>query len=128
MTSATHNLVASHKYYITFKVKFESTTTATFDWYWPVAEPAAAAGLSASGDANTWICLSAVFTRTSFSDGDYACRWDYNNEGGNVPVRFTSCMLFDLTKAFGAGNEPTKEWMDEHVTSFSDSYTISYYE
>lgn len=128
LTSATHAMVASHKYYLSFKVKFESQTSATFDWYWPVAEPSAVAGLSASGNANTWIRLSAVFTRTSFTDGDYNCRWDYNNEGGNIPVRFTSCMLFDLTAAFGAGREPSKAWMDSHVTSFGDLLTISYYE
>lgn len=128
LTSATHAMAASHKYYLSFKVEFESQTSATFDWYWPVAEPSAVAGLSASGNANTWIRLSAVFTRTSFADGDYNCRWDYNNEGGNIPVRFTSCMLFDLTAAFGAGREPSKAWMDSHVTSFGDSITISYYE
>lgn len=127
IASDNKSLVASHKYYLSFKVKFESQTTATFDWYWPIAEPSCVAGLTASGDANTWIRLSAVFERTSFTNGSYPCRWDYNNDSGNnVPVRFTSCMLFDLTTAFGAGNEPNKAWMDENVTSFGDSITVQY--
>lgn len=126
LTSAAHSLVASHKYYLSFKIKFESQASGTVDWYWPVAEPAAVSGMKVSGDANTWIRCSAVFDRTSFSNGNYPCRFDYNNESVNVPFRFTSCMLSDLTTAFGAGNEPSKEWMDTHVTSFGDSLTVHY--
>ena len=37
-------------------------------------------------------------------------------------------MLFDLTAAFGAGYEPSKEWMDTHITSFGDSLTVHYVE
>lgn len=129
IASGYKSLVASHKYYLSFKVKFASQNTATFDWYWPIAEPSAVAGLTASGDANTWIRLSAVFERTSFTDGSYPCRWDYNNDNGNnVPVRMTSCMLIDLTASFGAGKEPSKEWMDNHVTTFADSQTVEYIE
>ena len=126
LTSAKHNLVASHKYYLSFKIKFESQASGT--GYWPVAEPAAVFGMKVSGDANAWIHCSAVFDRTSFSDGSYPCRFDYNNESVNVPFRFTSCMLFDLTAAFGAGYEPSKEWMDTHITSCGDSLTVHYVE
>lgn len=128
LTSAAHSLIASHKYYLSFKMKFESQASGTVDWYWPVAEPAAVSGMKVSGDANTWIRCSAVFDRKSFSDGNHPCRFDYNNESVNVPFRFTSCMLFDLTAAFGAGNEPSKEWMDKHVDSFGDTLTVHYYE
>lgn len=126
LTSAAHSLIASHKYYLSFKIKFESQASGTVDWYWPIAEPAAVSGMKVSGDANTWIHCSAVFDRTSFSDGDYPCRFDYNNESINVPFRFTSCMLFDLTAAFGIGNEPSKERMDAEITSFGDSITLDY--
>lgn len=128
LTSTSKALVASHKYYLTFKVKFEAAISCTFDWYWPIAEPAAVTGLAASAAADEWIRLSAVFTRESFTDGNYPCRWDFNNESISVAIRFTSCMLFDLTAAFGAGKEPSKEWMDEHVTAYADSQTVSYYE
>ena len=33
LTSASHALVASHKYYVTFKIRFESAVTGTCDWY-----------------------------------------------------------------------------------------------
>ncbi len=128
LKSAYHNLVASHKYYLSFKIKFESQASGTVDWYWPIAEPAAVSGLSVSGGADVWVRASAVFTRTSFSNGSYPCRFDYNNESVNVPFRFTSCMMFDLTAAFGSGKEPSKEWMDTHITSFSDSPTVHYVE
>lgn len=127
LTSAAHDLVASHKYYVTFKIRFEAAVTGTCDWYWPVAEPAAAAGMAVNAAAGAWTRLSAVFDRTSFSDGSYPCRFDYNNnDGGNKTFWFTSCMLIDLTAAFGAGKEPSKEWLDKRITAFSDAPTVQY--
>lgn len=129
LTSAAHNLVASHKYYISFKVRFASATQGTCDWYWPVAEPCASPNMAFNVAAETWVRLSAVFERTSFSDGSYPCRFDYNNtDGKNTTFWFTSCMLFDLTAAFGAGKEPSKEWMDKHITVFSDTPSVQYVE
>lgn len=128
LTSAKHNLIASHKYYVTFKIKFESEASGTVDWYWPVAEPPAINHMTVNGDANTWIKCSAIFDRAQFSNGSYPCRFDYNNESTNVAFRFTSCMLFDLTEAFGEGKEPSKEWLDVHITSFAETQTVHYYE
>lgn len=129
LTSASHKLIASHKYYITFKVRFASATQGTFDWYWPVAEPCAAQNMAFNVAAETWVRLSAVFDRTSFSDGSYPCRFDYNNtDGKNTAFWFTSCMLIDLTASFGAGKEPSKEWMDKYVTAFADSQKVPYIE
>lgn len=129
LTSAAHNLVASHKYYISFKVRFASATQGTCDWYWPVAEPCAAQNMAFNVAAETWVRLSAVFERTSFSNGSYPCRFDYNNNNGkNTPFWFTSCMLIDLTAAFGAGLEPSKDWMDKHVAAFADSQKVQYIE
>lgn len=122
-------LVSTHKYYVSFRARFESAVNGTFDWYWPIAEPAAASGMTVNAAAGVWTRVSATFDRTSFTNGDYQCRVDYNNDdGGNKPFRFTSCMLFDLTAAFGAGKEPSKEWMDTYVTAFADSQTVHYYE
>jgi len=127
LTSAAHDLVASHKYYVTFKIRFEAAVTGTCDWYWPVAEPAAAAGMAVNAASDTWTRLSAVFDRTSFSDGSYPCRFDYNNnDGKNTTFWFTSCMLIDLTAAFGVGKEPSKEWLDKRITAFSDTPTVQY--
>ena len=36
ISSGAKPLIASHKYYLSFKVKFASQNTATFDWYWPI--------------------------------------------------------------------------------------------
>lgn len=129
LTSASHALVASHKYYVTFKIRFEAAVTGTCDWYWPVAEPAAASGMAVNAAAGAWTRLSAVFDRASFADGSYNCRFDYNNnDGGNKVFWITSCMLIDLTAAFGAGLEPSKEWLDKHITAFSDTPTAQYIE
>lgn len=127
LTSAAHDLVASHKYYVTFKIRFEAAVTGTCDWYWPIAEPAAAANIAVNAAAGAWTRLSAVFDRTSFADGSYPCRFDYNNnDGSNRTFWFTSCLLVDLTAAFGAGKEPSKDWLDKHITAFSDTPTVQY--
>lgn len=127
LTSASHAMVASHKYYVTFKIRFEAAVTGTCDWYWPVAEPCAAQNMAFNAAAGAWTRLSAVFDRTSFADGSYPCRFDYNNnDGGNKVFWLTSCMLIDLTAAFGAGLEPSKEWLDKHITAFSDSPSVDY--
>lgn len=129
LTSASHKLIASHKYYVTFKVRFAATTQGTCDWYWPVADPCAAQNMAFNVPAKTWVRLSATFGRTSFSDGNYPCRFDYNNtDGKNTTFWFTSCMLIDLTACFGAGKEPSKEWMDKYVTTFADSQKVPYIE
>ena len=50
-----------------------------------------------------------------------------NSSGAPVALattQFTETMLIDLTAAFGAGNEPTKEECDEMIDYFSGSTTI----
>lgn len=126
--AGSYTLVSSHKYYISFKVKYESAANCTFDFYWPIEEPPAVNHAEVNAEADTWVRVSTVFTRESFPDGSYRCRFDYNNEDNDIPVRQASFMLFDLTEAFGAGKEPSKEWLDTHITTFGDSLTVHYVE
>lgn len=126
-TSKKYTLDNTHKYYISFWIKFASTTTGSFDFYWPVAEPLAFHTPSITASANQWVRCSTVFDRTSFTSGSYQCRFDWNNEPGKVTAYQSSLMLFDLTATFGAGQEPSKERMDQYITSFGDSLTITYY-
>lgn len=125
MSKATPTLDPTHKYYISFQVMSETAISTSFDWYWPIAEPYAAK-LSASLAANTWVRLSAVFTRASFSPDSYQFRWDYNNGDSLTPVYLSSTMFFDITEAFGAGNEPDKEWLDANITTFGDTLAVEY--
>lgn len=124
-TTSSQSLDSTHKYYVSFQVMSETAMTASFDWYWPIAEPAAAQ-LSTSLTANVWKRLSAVFTRTTFSSDSYQCRWDYNNGNSLTPVYLSSVMLIDITAAFGAGNEPDKEWLDSYITTFGDTVSVVY--
>ena len=83
--------------------------------------------MAVNAAAGAWTRLSAVFDSASFTDGNYPCRFDYNNnDGGNKTFWFTSCLLVDLTAAFGAGKEPSKDWLDKHVTAFSDTPSVQY--
>lgn len=40
------------------------------------------------------------------------------------PLLFDGFMLIDLTEAFGAGNEPTKAWCDEHIPFFTGTMEL----
>lgn len=103
---------STHVYYFSAKVYYPDTINGSFDFYWPIAEPSAMSGATAT-EAKTWTRISSVFTRTDFSSGSYQCRFDYNNaNNGTVEVYVSSMMLVDLTETFGAGSEPDKDWCD----------------
>lgn len=40
-------------------------------------------------------------------------------------IIFDALMCIDLTKAFGAGNEPTVAWCNENIPYFEDSYNLA---
>lgn len=129
--SVNQQFYASHIYYFSFKLKFETDVNDTFDFYWPVAEPAAASNIVVNTVKDVWVWVSIILdkNRGSFVDGSYPFRFDFNNvNGGDNVFRYSSAMLFDLTEAFGAGKEPSKEWMDTHITAFGDSLTVDYME
>ena len=44
--------------------------------------------------------------------------WTPSHEGINVTIN--EMQLYNLTQEFGAGNEPSKEWCDEHLADYID--------
>ena len=105
----------NHKYYFSVWIMQRTSLDITFDAYWPIAEPPLMRGIKNSA-LNTWEHKSAVFDRAGFSNGYYPFRIDCNNyPGGNALMNVDGLVLVDLTAAFGAGYEPTKDWCDAHI-------------
>jgi hypothetical protein len=103
--------------------------------YWPEAEPRIIPHNTIK-TAKTWTMASAIRTAaavtsykgTDFSAGNHKARFDYNNSKTAGSMWFDGLMLIDLTAAFGAGNEPSKEWCDNNIPYFTGTYTKTGYE
>lgn len=119
------SLISSHKYYARIEV-YQTTAAGSVDLYWPIAEPSLFSGLS--GPANQWNMLSTVVDRSSFSDGSYQFRVDYNNQGSTAYMWFDGLMLIDLTDTFGSGNEPSKDWCDANINFTTSTTTATWWD
>ena len=105
----------THKYYFSIWIMQRTSLDITFDAYWPIVEPPVMRGIKNSA-LNTWEQKSTVFDRAGFSNGSHPFRIDCNNyPGGNALMNVDGLVLVDLTAAFGAGYEPTKDWCDAHI-------------
>lgn len=127
-TVATNGTIAlnnTHIYYARCYGYQETLTSgATMGFYWPIAEPFFNDTIPIQG-AGHWRLYSAVNHRNEFTNGSYPFRIDFNNNFVAGKSYVSSPMLIDLTACFGAGNEPTKEWLDEHIPFFSGSRTFN---
>ena len=120
------HLIPSHKYY--FSAWLQQLTPSfgqgSFDFYWPVQEPVFLSGAKPN-KANEWCLVSAIKERSSFAEGDYECRVDWNDAKANLGMFFDGLTLVDLTAAFGAGNEPDQAWCDANIPFTKTTATVS---
>lgn len=112
----------THLFYVRWYVYHEGAPGTT-GCYFGIAEPSFIEGQSL-GPANQWNMKSHVNNRSSFASGAQGFRLDYNNTNQAGTVWFDGAMVIDLTDAFGAGNEPTKEWCDNKIPFFEGTQTI----
>lgn len=118
------HLYPTHKYYMSCWL-LQTELNGSMDFYWPIAEPVAASGLTCPVAAEQdFYRVSSVFTRESFTEGDYEVRIDYNNNNVANYMWFDGLMLVDLTATFGAGNEPSKNWCDLNIEFAESGYEI----
>lgn len=74
---------------------------------------------------NKWNKLSLIIP----SDVDYKYNFRIgffvtNYDNLNISYYFDNLLFVDLTETFGEGNEPDKEWCDNHIDYFDGSSTI----
>ena len=113
-TTATIAFSQSHIYYVRCYT-YHTAGTPTVEVWWPLVEPYSPAVYEGTGAPNQWVMHSAVKTRQDCPSGLHQARLDNNNGNAAVSVWFDGAMIIDLTEAFGAGNEPTKDWCDENI-------------
>ena len=89
------------------------------DFYWPVSEPHMGSGVISNTitEAGTWQKISARDTRSTFSNGSYQMRFDFNNiaSSNTNSIWVDGFLLVDLTDMFGSGNEPDLNWCDKYI-------------
>lgn len=114
-TTANVQLNNAHFYYAAvFGWQDTKTNGARVGFYWPIAEPSFNDNIPV-GEAGQWVRYSATNNRNGFANGGYPFRIDWNNGGAAGTIYYDGAMLIDLTAEFGSGNEPTKEWCDNHI-------------
>lgn len=114
---------ANHKYYgsVEYKVEGTSMTWADnrFEWFLNDNTNARVTFFGCPATTNYgWVRESAVVTaQSTMAQGNYVIRLFTVNS--TLPWRARNPLIVDLTEMFGAGNEPTKEWCDEHIDYFN---------
>ena len=75
------------------------------------------------GNYPEWTTISNILDVTEVNANSFIIRCFVVNSASNV--YFDGLMIIDLTACFGAGNEPTKEWMDENIPWFTGTYNYT---
>lgn len=78
------------------------------------------------GNYPEWTMLSSIREFQAVADLPQFYIRNFHLDSGGASVWCDGLMLIDLTEAFGAGNEPTKEWCDANIPFFESETVISY--
>lgn len=98
------------------------------------AKPVIALGYGGASQSNIKQTITAngewqkISRRISLSSGQYPTTFFMGLDGAfssGVELFFDDAIVVDLTDVFGAGNEPTKEWCDEHIEYFNSAAAIN---
>jgi len=101
------SVISDHEYYGKAGTK---PTTGTTNVRIRLYDTATDNIIAATAPTTDWQTLSGVVTATATANAQFMVK-DSRASGWDA-VRVKNCMLIDLTKAFGAGNEPTAAEMD----------------
>ena len=112
-SSANITITNGHIYYIVLYAYQENKiNNESIDCYWPVVVNGYC-GPQRTKEAGEWQLYSWRVTKT-FETGEYTFRFDFDNNYNNSTIYFDNAILIDLTEVFGAGNEPSQEWLDQY--------------
>lgn len=75
------------------------------------------------GNFPNWTAISNIIDVVEKPAESYGLRTF--TVAGSVSAWVDSVVVVDLTEAFGAGNEPTKEWCDSHIPYFDGTIVLS---
>lgn len=119
--------IVNHVYYGRHSIKTDGNVGgADFRFEWFAGD---GAGLNFVFGQNTgnhpdWYTESAIVNVTEVNGTSYVIRNFIVNP--QATLWSDGLMIIDLTAAFGAGNEPSKEWCDENIPYFTGTKVINY--
>lgn len=114
--------IVGHKYYGRRSIKSETDYTKDdrFEIYASDGYGLNFVFLRNSGYYPDWTTHSSIVTIPAVNGTNYTIRCFIVGAPDNRWV--DDLMIVDLTKSFGAGQEPTKEWLDENIPWFETTY------
>lgn len=126
-TNSTIKLLKNHKYYFATDAFYESSPSVRSVLLTLVKDGGYTRHLI--GDISVlyeWQKLSEIITvPIDVEYSDIRVGHSYGNSE-KYEVYVDSVILIDLTEAFGAGREPSKEWCDENIKYFDGTISINY--
>lgn len=112
----------THYYYSSYWVKAPSTIRNT-QIYFPLAAPFYSS--HDTGHNDTWRRYSLITPPLpTAANGNVPARLDMDNVGVAMSALYDGVLVVDLTGAFGAGGEPSKEWCDNNITYFEGTVQL----
>lgn len=118
------NYLKAHKYYCSVDVK--GTADGYAQIYFPYLPPYLS---TLQAVDTTWKRIAFISDSTVCGDienNSNPIRFDNDNATVNRTNYYKQFMLIDLTASFGVGNEPTKEWCDNHIEYFNGEMYVNY--
>ena len=119
--SNSYPLISTHIYYMSYWF-YSTVTGVTANAYWPIAEPSF--GTMSPSATKTWYQYGMIRSGSSFTDGAYPIRLDFDNNKKAGTMYFDALMLIDLTEAFGSGKEPDATWCKSNIPYFTGQTTL----
>ena len=125
---------SDHKFYVQYWGYQETRTNGSTQVYWPLIESPMAVEVGTNTNRNMSLGPAGQWNMYSFYDDrlsvqNYSAmntfRIDFDNAGNAGEIWIDDVILLDLTEIFGAGNEPSKAWCDENISSGTNTQTIA---
>ena len=114
------DFISGYTYYVASKIGLTSYTSGNLS----MAIRNTSGGWSESISLNEITDSSKRFSFKTVADDTY---YSYQIGIGSTGVAsgsFSENMIIDLTSAYGIGNEPTKEWLDQNISYFDGTVAI----
>jgi len=111
----TKSIISGHQYYVNAQVKSGYSGTlrvlvGTYEF------------LKASAASNTWYDVGGIFTATTNETINAIVGQNYAYSGVSQTMNIKNVICIDLTKLYGAGNEPTKSEFETILADFTNSW------
>ena len=132
MTSSYFTAIMSHMYYMGVHVKGNNTTCAYNLFFYSPADGGYYVTGNTAGSGPTplnWQKVGYIATVTQMPGNTMAALLYANTNKGFTSenyVMYDNVVVVDLTAIFGAGNEPSIAWCNEHIHYSADGAVIDY--